>query len=56
MVRMLSQLSVYQVVPPSVVVISHFLILSRKPFGTALGSVTVKELGLVLILIMISDQ
>ena len=46
-------------VPPSVLVISHFLILSRRPIGTALGSSCLKAgtdiTGLVLIL-MISDQ
>ena len=45
--------------PSSVVVISHFLILSRKPIGTALGGSCLKagtcKTGLVLIL-MISDQ
>ena len=46
-------------VPPSVVVISHFLILSMKPIGSTLGSSCLKagtsKTGLVLIL-MISDQ
>ena len=63
MVRMLSQLLVdsllYFVVPPIVVVVSHFLILSRKPIGIALGSSCLKsgtgKTGFVLIL-MISDQ
>ena len=45
MVRMLPLLlvTVYHVVPPSVVVVSHFLILSRKPIGTALGSSCLKS-------------
>ena len=46
-------------VPPSVVVVSHFLVLSRKPIGTALEISCLKAgtdiTGLVLIL-MISDQ
>ena len=32
-----------QMVPPSVLVISHFLILSRKSIGTALGSSCLKS-------------
>ena len=56
-------MTVYQVVQPSVVVISHFLILSSKPIGTALGSscfysclkAGTGNIGLVLIL-MVSDQ
>ena len=52
-------LAVYHVVPLSDVVVSHFLILSRKPIRTALGSSCLKagtcKTGFVLIL-MISDQ
>ena len=40
MVRMST---VYHLVPPSVVVVNHFLILSRKPIGTALGSSCLKS-------------
>ena len=51
-----SYLAVYQVVPPSVVMVSHFLTLSRKPIGTALGNSCLKsgtgKTGLVLILMI----
>ena len=43
-------------VPPIVVVVSHFLVLSRKPIGSALGSSCLKsgigKTGFVLILMM----
>ena len=49
---------VYHVVPPSVEVVSDFLILSRNPNGTALGSSCLKsgtgKTGFALI-IMMSD-
>ena len=52
-------MTVCHVVPPSVVVVSCFLILSRKPTGTALGSSCLKsgtdKTGFVVILMM-SDQ
>ena len=50
---------VYHVVPPSIVVVNHFLILSRKPIGTALGSSCSKSgtgKTYLLLMLMISDQ
>ena len=55
---MLSQLLiVYHVVPPSAVGVSHFLILSRKPNGTALESSCLKAgTDTTVLTLMISDQ
>ena len=54
MVRMLTG---YHLVPPSVLVINHFLILSRKTIGSALGSSCLKQeqVKQVFVILIISD-